>query len=241
MNRGYVKLWRKSKDSIVFGNEGLWKLWCLCLMKAAWKKKDVTVPGVLRPVELMPGQFVMGRYSIHLDYHQGRSNPNYSQNSSPTPLTLYRWLKKLAEWDYLNIKSRNKYSIITICNWSKDQSLEHLDEHQDEHQLEHKEELKKELIEEVIDYLNTITGKKYRHNSQKSQKHIGARWNEGYTLENFQKVIRVKSNQWLRTKDEKYLRPETLFGTKFEGYVNEPELKPQTAKETKEALYQEAM
>ena len=45
--------------------------------------------------------------------------------------------------------------------------------------------------------------------------------NEGFDEEDFYKVINIKSKQWLHTEMEKYLRPETLFSNKFEGYLNE--------------------
>lgn len=75
---------------------------------------------------------------------------------------------------------------------------------------------------EIIDYLNKKTGKNFRSSTPKTQKLIKARWNEGYRLEDFFQVIDTKCSQWLKdTKMNKYLQPETLFGTKFEGYLNE--------------------
>jgi hypothetical protein len=45
--------------------------------------------------------------------------------------------------------------------------------------------------------------------------------NEGFTVGDFKKVIDNKTAEWLDTKMEQYLRPETLFGTKFESYLNQ--------------------
>lgn len=50
---------------------------------------------------------------------------------------------------------------------------------------------------------------------------IRARLNEGFVEEDFFKVIDTKCKQWLNTNMEKFLRPETLFSNKFEGYLNE--------------------
>lgn len=50
---------------------------------------------------------------------------------------------------------------------------------------------------------------------------IRSRLNEGFVEEDFFKVIDIKSKQWLNTNMEKFLRPETLFSNKFEGYLNE--------------------
>lgn len=84
-----------------------------------------------------------------------------------------------------------------------------------------------ETITEIIGYLNFKTGSNYRTNTDKTRKHIKARLNEGFTLEDFKTVIDKKVAEWLNDeKMQKYLRPETLFGTKFEGYLNERCSKP---------------
>lgn len=78
------------------------------------------------------------------------------------------------------------------------------------------------IYSQVINYLNQKTSKKFKSGNQKTREKIIARVNNGYTLEDFKKVIDIKSSQWLNDKQMcKYLRPETLFGNKFEGYLNE--------------------
>ena len=84
------------------------------------------------------------------------------------------------------------------------------------------------IVEQVVDYLNLKANTKYRSNSSKTQKCINARIHEGYTEEDFYKVIDNKCTDWLGTEWEKFLRPETLFGTKFENYLNQPVRKPST-------------
>ncbi len=74
---------------------------------------------------------------------------------------------------------------------------------------------------EIIDYLNSKTGKNYRDNVQKNRSLIKARWSEGYRLNDFKQVIDNMVKDWSGTKYAKYLRPETLFGTKFDGYLNQ--------------------
>lgn len=73
----------------------------------------------------------------------------------------------------------------------------------------------------VIEYLNKKVGTSYRADSMKTKKYIRARVNEGFTVNDFKKVIDNKSRQWLKTEYEKYLRPKTLFGIKFENYLNQ--------------------
>lgn len=78
------------------------------------------------------------------------------------------------------------------------------------------------LISEVIDYLNKKAGKSYKATTQKTISLISARSKEGFILDDFKKVIDTKTMQWKSNADmNKYLRPETLFGTKFESYLQE--------------------
>lgn len=89
-----------------------------------------------------------------------------------------------------------------------------------------KEPKPKSIVPEVIKYFNKVTGKNLGV-VRSNIKDIQARINEGnYTLEDFKKVIDIKYSQWNNTEMKKYLRPVTLFGTKFEAYLNE-ELKGQ--------------
>ena len=78
-----------------------------------------------------------------------------------------------------------------------------------------------DLIIEIIDYLNECTGKSYKATSKVATININARLKEGYTKDDFIKVISVKATKWLNTKFEDYLTPNTLFGNKFESYLNE--------------------
>lgn len=76
---------------------------------------------------------------------------------------------------------------------------------------------------EIIDYLNQKAGTRYKHSSEDTRKHIRARVNDGYTLDDFKAVIDRKAEEWKGTEWEKFLRPSTLFGSKFESYLNQRE------------------
>lgn len=86
----------------------------------------------------------------------------------------------------------------------------------------------KEIYNIIISYLNEKTGLRYRTASKETQKHIHARIAEGYTVEDFKTVIDKKCAEWKGTEFEQYLRPSTLFGTKFESYLNAPVIKRKT-------------
>ncbi|WP_312068651.1 conserved phage C-terminal domain-containing protein [Leuconostoc lactis] len=85
---------------------------------------------------------------------------------------------------------------------------------------------------EIIDYLNEKANTKYRSSGAKTKTLIRARANDGFGLDDFKKVIDTKASQWLNDpKMKKFLRPETLFGTKFEGYLNEVGITQPTKKD----------
>lgn len=94
---------------------------------------------------------------------------------------------------------------------------------------------------EIITYLNEKTGKKLRWDVKSNQKEIKARFNEGYTLDDFKTVIDKKYHEWGRkpTKEELqrgikdmriYLRPKTLFGGNFDDYLNQEQTEKMPAK-----------
>ena len=87
-----------------------------------------------------------------------------------------------------------------------------------------------DLLKEPINYLNSKLGSKYRIDNKTTQKHIKARLSEGFTLEDFKTVIDKKYEEWYGTDMQQYLRPETLFGTKFESYLNSPKIKNKNLK-----------
>lgn len=74
---------------------------------------------------------------------------------------------------------------------------------------------------EIVDYLNKKTGKKFKATTDKTKRLIKARFNEGFEVADFKQVVDNQTQAWLHdSKMAKYLRPETLFGPKFESYLN---------------------
>jgi len=92
-----------------------------------------------------------------------------------------------------------------------------------EHLDKDKDKDKEEDIDtkEIVSYLNQISGKGFKLSTAKTKTVIRARLNEGFSVEDAKKVIDTKVKEWTGGDMEKYIRPETLFGTKFEGYLNE--------------------
>lgn len=92
--------------------------------------------------------------------------------------------------------------------------------HGTEIDIDKEKEEDKEIYIKVIQHLNEKAGTRYKPSSSKTKTCIHARLAEGFTLDDFYMVIDKKCTEWIGTEWEKFLRPETLFGTKFEGYLN---------------------
>lgn len=84
-----------------------------------------------------------------------------------------------------------------------------------------------EIYKRVIDYLNNRCGTRYTEKNKQTKESIHARLEERFTEEDFYTVIDKKCNEWIGTEMERYLRPQTLFGTKFESYLNQNIVKEQ--------------
>lgn len=75
----------------------------------------------------------------------------------------------------------------------------------------------------IIEHLNITCGTSYKHTTEETRRLIRARHRAGFQLQDFIQVINLKHMEWANdSKMRKYLRPQTLFGTKFESYLNQP-------------------
>ena len=114
-----------------------------------------------------------------------------------------------------------------------------LEEDIEKNEKKKEKELKKETAKKVIDYLNKKTGKKFRYGDA-NLKHIIARINEKFELSDFCKVVDLKIKDPHFIENPQYLSPDTLFGSKFEKYLNSGGVKDTSLKtETLGKEYQE--
>ena len=89
-------------------------------------------------------------------------------------------------------------------------------------------------ISNIVNYLNNKLGTNYKSNTKNTVKHIKARLNEGYTEQDFFDVIDKKYDEWYGTEMQQFLVPDTLFGTKFEKYLNQQMAKKPSGSEIDE-------
>ena len=128
-------------------------------------------------------------------------------------------LSEIREYNRLaKQKSRAKQKLLQQNNDVNDTSMTSQRCHDTD--IDKDKEEDKELYIYIVDYLNQKAGTKYKASSKKTKSCIHARLSEGFTLEDFKTVIDKKCAEWIGTDFQQYLRPETLFGTKFESYLN---------------------
>lgn len=231
---GYISVHRKMMQSAIWSDPNYLKLWMYCLFKASYKDREILLGNNL--IKLSPGQFITGRKSLTEELNYGvKPEQKLSEKS------WERYLKNLEKWEMLTIKVTNKYSVVTVVKYSvyqnKQDEVDHVVDQQmtnncptDDQQLTTNNNLNKgnkgikdlSLYSEVIDYLNHKAETSYKSSTKKTQQLINARVADNFKLEDFKRVIDIKTAEWLNNKDmSKFLRPETLFGTKFESYLNQ--------------------
>ncbi len=142
---GWIKLHRSLLKSAVFDDPQLLKLWLWCLLKATHTPRETVIEKQL--VKLEPGQFPTGRFKLEEEFNRG--TPKRKRVSA---ITLWRWLKKLEEWQMLNIKTYSKFSIVTVSNWTEYQ--------QDEQQVNNRRTTDEQQMNTDKNVKNDKTGKK---------------------------------------------------------------------------------
>ena len=137
-----------------------------------------------------------------------------NSNSCPTEIEKENRVNSKSNNLYLdNILSGNPD--FTFPTWLEETAIKDLEK------TKHKE------LWIPIAYLNQVANKRYKF-VDKTKRLLLARFKEDYTLEDFKQVIDIKTAEWKDSPEfSKYLRPETLFGSKFDGYLNQ---KPKTIK-----------
>ena len=172
------------------------------------------------------------------------SNNYFAKLYNVSPQAISKWIKNLEKNNYISISyerdgkaiiKRNISMVSTQVDRVSTEVEGGINSGLEGYQQEIKEnntsnnntsinnkEIYKESIEEIINYLNNKIDTHYRTTTPKTKQLITARLNEGFKVDDFKTVIDNKYSTWFKDKKMcNYLRPETLFGTKFENYLNE--------------------
>ncbi len=116
--------------------------------------------------------------------------------------------------------AENRYSNVT-CNGEIELEIEK--ELEKEIEIDKDKDILSSNAEEIIRYLNKKAGTHYR-DSKETVRLINARTKDGFTVDDFKKVIDKKVKEWKGTEQAQYIRPSTLFApSHFEEYLNAPD------------------
>ena len=128
-----------------------------------------------------------------------RKVPNKVGEIDPT---LYK-----AENTEESTTERNSENLHSRCDVSIEKGKEH------DENLRYRYDIS---IEKVVEHMNA----KFKTNYKITNKHVKSILKQGFTVEEMITVIDKKYADWFNTDQEQYLRPSTLFGDKFEEYLN---------------------
>lgn len=92
---------------------------------------------------------------------------------------------------------------------------------------------------EIIEYLNEQMNSRYRFDSPAIMQLVNQWLNQGYQVDDFKLVIDKKFLEWFGGDFQQHLTPGTLFGNKFEQYLNQPAIHRLTEEQKREKFKQE--
>jgi len=231
----YIKARCIDNSAIAKAPPHIREIWDYLLRKA--NHKNVTISGVT----FKRGSLITCYNDIinELSWNVGWRVERYKKYHCESAM---KWLTKA---DMITTTKTTRGLIVNVVNYSIYQDPKNYESHKETemkatrkpqttdtiNKNEKNEEKKKntrydEQAKKILDYLNKRTGKNFKP-VQSNLDEILARLKEGFTVEDCQKVINTKVNQWLHTENDKYLRPQTLFrASKFDSYLNEREPPP---------------
>ena len=166
------------------------------------------------------------------------NNSYFSELYGVSKVTISNWIRQLREKGYIEseiiykegTKEIDKRYIKILNDPIKENLNTPIKENFKENNTDTNNTFNNYIVE-IVNYLNDVAGKNFRHSTKKTQTLIKARLREGFTVDDFKRVIDNKTKEWKHDpKMSKYLRPETLFGTKFESYLNETPVEQNTTR-----------
>lgn len=216
-DKGFIKLERKICHWEWYKDINTKVLFLHCIINANYKQ------GEFRGHIIKPGSFAT---SINtLAYETGLSKQNVRTSMNKLILTQELTKETYKDFTIITVKNWQKYQYLNTETNTQTNTQTNTNQRIYKENKEYKEDNILSISKMVVDYLNKKTGKAYRY-SDTTLKHIKARLNEGFTLDDCKKVIDTKCAQWLHNDMNKFLRTETLFGSKFETYLNEQQIAP---------------
>lgn len=197
------------------------------MMATIFRRKESTVKLALTTfeqfgmIEIINGAITIPNWGKHQNFEQIESRLEYQKNYQRE----YRKKQKLLSESH-NEAVSDISDEKTLRKHLRKQNVNTLDKIREDEIREDKKREKNSVISpesvEIIDYLNLVLGTSYKATTKATQDVIKARLKEKYTVEDFKRVIDIKYAEWSGDpKTSVWLRPSTLFGNKFESYLNQ--------------------
>lgn len=234
--KGFIKIHRQIIDSDIYQMPPLYlRVFERLLLEA--NHKDVTIPFREKGSSVVGKRLIKRgeRLTSVRDICQWVSWYERGKKIVPNPKTIQSildWLEDNNVIQIYGLKGNRTVTHYSIVNYNVYQSQtddevtvgkQKLDTNKNDKECKRN---KYYIVEQVIDYLNQKTGRVFKSGTEATRSKIIARLEEGFVLDDFINVIDKKTDEWLDDADmQMYLRPTTLFGTKFEGYLNQKPVK----------------
>ena len=201
-NNGYIKLHRELLQKAIWKTSTPEQKAVLMSILMSVNHKSAQWEWQGRKFEIIPGQMITSLRSL-------------AEIAGVSIQNVRSALARFKKLDFLTEKSTKTGRVITVVNWSVYQSQAMVPSKE-----VNNDPTKTQQLTRIIECLNSIAGRSFETTSKSAQKHIAARLNEGFSFEHFQAVIEYKFSEWGNDpKYFQYLRPQTLFGNNFEGYL----------------------
>lgn len=216
MAEGWISIHRKIQECWIWQNEPFSKgqAWIDLLLMANSKDRKVFINGEL--VLIKRGQVHTSLLKLSERWHWSRNKTRRFIDVLETDKMLY--CDRTTQGTTITIVNYSNYQYQGTTNRTTNDTTVDTTV---EPQTINKQLNNNKYIVEIVNYLNSKCGTNYKPSTVNTKKHISARLNDGYKLNDFYKVIDKKVKDWKGTNMEQYLRPDTLFGSKFESYLNQ--------------------
>jgi len=225
-NGYYLKARIIKKSAIAHAPPHVREIWDYFLMEA--NHHDIKYNGT----DIKRGQCIRTYEDIReaLHWTVGWRKMRYSKANCETAM---KWLKKHT---MITTRKTTRGMFVTVCNYETYQEPKNYENHRrttrkptgepqtdDTINKKGKKEKNENNIPylQIVSFLNETLNASYKVTTPKTRELIKKLFKQGFTFDDFKIVIEKKHCAWKGTEWERYLRPDTLFGTKFESYLNE--------------------
>lgn len=247
MNQGYIKLFRILKNSSLWMLDPItFKVAIYLLLEANYKPRQEFISTVGREVLIGRGELITSYNSIaegcrYRDRHNKIKTLTYAQARTSvkklktigfiTEVTIERCLHLLIEnYDFYQSWSGDAREVSTEVMTDLQQTYDNEQEGKKERKDIYSGSEVIKGAKTILAYLNETCGRSFRERPANLEP-ITNWLSKGYDEELLRKVIDHKRREWGEKEEmEKYLRPATLFGPKFPGYLEkalEAEARPE--------------